>query len=291
MVLYSLVLEKSVLTNVSEWSVEMTLCALSSGFYLLSVLVLDCEVSRSAESHTRRNTAFLVALLVTSCIAHQVLSPFAGFQKGFLFAVLNLNICGAMINLLLALIACCAQRLDETRQSLRTATEIYVTLALKLAVIYRDCYKVVLFNATTLEPSVRIHLFKAVMDVMQLFGYLLVLADLTRIRRLRVADSALSSDCECSICLENIAEGVLTKCGHIFHYVCLDLLLKNNSNRKCPYCGQPLEFLDPRRPAESRLRAWLSRFRVASLPATLCFFQEKSRFFVVPPPPRRAFLH
>ena len=45
---------------------------------------------------------------------------------------------------------------------------------------------------------------------------------------------------ECSICLENIKinEDInILKCGHIFHYKCIEELLDHNDN-KCPIAGQ-----------------------------------------------------
>ena len=44
--------------------------------------------------------------------------------------------------------------------------------------------------------------------------------------------------CECSICLENIKLNEyihILKCGHIFHYQCLQELINHNDN-KCPNC-------------------------------------------------------
>lgn len=38
----------------------------------------------------------------------------------------------------------------------------------------------------------------------------------------------------CSICLEDIEQGVKTTCNHYFHKECIDTALQHND--KCPYC-------------------------------------------------------
>ena len=59
---------------------------------------------------------------------------------------------------------------------------------------------------------------------------------------------------ECSICLENIKinEDInILKCGHIFHYKCIEELLDHNDN-KCPNCRSDLKTGEKQKPSECR---------------------------------------
>lgn len=280
---YSLTYDNVQMSNLPEWVFECGGVLAACGVFILTYTIASTEISKSGQEVSASQVSIVLGLFAFLAAANWILSPVIGMSSGYLEKQIKLCLVGGIVSCLLTLLQFARTRVSHSSTKLLAVISFFSNSMICLVAIYRDVYKIWMFSLLLIDFNVRVNFISLVRNISKLFSYVSAQVMLNQVQVLPMHDIDPQSEQECSICLEPIKEAVVTKCGHFFDFVCLEMHIKNGTNKKCPYCGQVFELMNFKDADDSFVRTSIGKFSPQNLSDVVNFVQLKTTNFYKAP--------